>query len=406
MGIPASKVGKVRVRGPLAPFVPAFRSALKELGYTPLSIVNELWMLAGFSLWLQDHGLGAADVTGARIREFVATRQSAGHVIAYPPRLFATITGILVDRGLVVVEHEVPVAGSPVDVLLSSYEAFLLVERGLAAGTAAAYVLRARGFLAGQAPDGDLAGLRAAGVTEAIRVEAARVSVGSTQFFVVAVRSFLRFCFLEGLLPTDLSGAVLTATGRRRSPLASGISTSDAAKLLASCDRRSNEGRRDHAVLLILLRLGLRAGEVAGLVLEDIDWRAGLIAVHGKGHRVDQLPLPEDVGAAITAYLQRGRPRIPGHREVFLRSLAPIAGLGRGGISCIVRRACCRAGVPQVGAHRLRHTLAIDMVNSGVPLPEIAQVLRHRSLTSTAHYARVDLNGLRALARPWPGSVR
>ncbi|WP_113716822.1 tyrosine-type recombinase/integrase [Arthrobacter dokdonensis] len=239
-----------------------------------------------------------------------------------------------------------------------------------------------------------------------LTAEAALVSVGSTQFFVVAVRSFLRFCFLEGLIPTDLSGAVLTATGRRRSPLASGISTSDATKLLESCDGRSNEGRRDHAVLLLLLRLGLRASEVSGLVLEDIDWRAGLVTVHGKGHRVDQLPLPPEVGAAIAAYLQRGRPRPCSHREVFLRSLAPVGGLGRGGISCIVRRACCRAGVPPVGAHRLRHTLGCEMVNFGVPLPEIAQVLRHRSLTSTALYARVDIDGLRALARPWPRSVR
>lgn len=405
MGVPISKVSKVRVMGPLALFVSEFRAALKEAGYTPLSIVNELRMLSDLSRWLQDNGLGAADVTAARIREFVAGWLSAGHVVVYPPRLFATITGILVDRGVIEVEHEEPVVGSPVDVLLASFEAFLLAERGLAACTAAAYVLRARRFLAGQAPDGDLVGLAARDVTEAIQVEAARVSVGSTQFFVVAVRSFLRFCFLEGLLPTDLSGAVLTATGRRRSPLASGISATDAVKLLASCDRRSNDGRRDHAVLLLLLRLGLRAGEVAALELDDIDWHTGLITVHGKGHRVDQLPLPEDVGAAITAYLQRGRPRPCSHREVFLRSLAPVEGLGRGGISCIVRRACCRAGVPPVGAHRLRHTLGCEMVNSGVPLPEIAQVLRHRSLTSTALYARVDIDGLRALARPWPGSV-
>ncbi|MDO5745812.1 MAG: tyrosine-type recombinase/integrase [Micrococcaceae bacterium] len=405
MGVPISKVSKVRVMGPLALFVAEFRAALKEAGYTPLSIVNELRMLSDLSRWLQDNGLGAADLTAARIRDFVATRHSAGHVVAYPPRFFATVTGILVDRGVIEVEHVEPVVASPVDALLASFEAFLLAERGLAACTAAAYVMRARRFLARQAPGGDLAGLAARDVTDAIRAEASLVSVGSTQFFVVAVRSFLRFCFLGGLLPTDLSGAVLTATGRRRSPLASGITVTDAAKLLGSCDGRSNEGRRDHAVLLLLLRLGLRASEVSGLVLEDIDWRAGLVTVHGKGHRVDQLPLPEEVGAAITAYLQRGRPRPCSHREVFLRSLAPVEGLGRGGISCIVRRACCRAGVPPVSAHRLRHTLGCEMVNSGVPLPEIAQVLRHRSLTSTALYARVDIDGLRALARPWPGSV-
>lgn len=157
--------------------------------------------------------------------------------------------------------------------------------------------------------------------------------------------------------------------------------------------------------MLILLRLGLRASEVAALSLEDIDWRGGLIVVHGKGGRDDRLPLPADVGQAITGYLQRGRPRTL-HREVFLRSLAPLEALGRGGISTVVRRACQRAGLAPVGAHRLRHTLACEMVNSGVPLTEIAQVLRHRSLESTALYARLDIDGLRALAQPWPGGER
>ena len=152
-------------------------------------------------------------------------------------------------------------------------------------------------------------------------------------------------------------------------------------------------------------RLGLRAGEVAGLRLEDLDWWAGEIVVHGKGRREDRLPLPDDVGAAITAYLQRGRP-MTSRREVFLRAIAPIAALGRGGVSSIVRRACTRAGLARVGAHRLRHTMACEMVKAGVPLPEISQVLRHRSLVSTAIYARVDLDQLRALAQPWPSPPR
>ncbi len=172
--------------------------------------------------------------------------------------------------------------------------------------------------------------------------------------------------------------------------------------LLDSCDRRRSEGRRDYAVLMTLLRLGLRAGEVAALTLADMDWRAGEMVVHGKGYRVDRLPLPVDVGEAITAYLRR-RPRTT-RREVFLRTVAPIGPLSRGGVSLIVRRACRRAGVTPVGAHRLRHTLACDMVRAGVPLPEISQVLRHRSLVSTAIYARADVDQLRALALPWPSA--
>ncbi|MDJ0358500.1 tyrosine-type recombinase/integrase [Paenarthrobacter sp. PH39-S1] len=330
MGIPATKVSKVRMRGPLAPFAPAFRSALKELGYTPLTMASELRMAADTSRWLEEQGLGARDVTSARIREFVAARHSAGRISPYPHRVFNTVVGILVERGVIQAENSEPAPGSPVDVLLASFETFMLVERGLVQCTATAYVLRARRFLARQAPGGDLAGLATKDVTDAVRAEAAMVSVGSTQFFVVAVRSFLRFCFIEGLLPTDLSGAALSITGRSRSPLAAGISAADARKLLDSCHRRSSEGHRDYAVLLTLLRLGLRASEVAALTLDDIDWRAGLIVVHGKGHRDDRLPLPADVGAAITGYLQRGRPRTTG-REVFLRSLAPVEALSRAG---------------------------------------------------------------------------
>lgn len=402
---PATKVGKVHVMGPLRPFASAFRSRLKDLGYTPLTIAHELRMLADWSRWLQSESLSVADVTRERVEQFVSARRSAGRISPYPSSVFNTMIEILVEQGVIQAGNEAPVLGSSIEVVLGAFRKFLLAERGLAPCTAAAYVLRARRFLDRQAPTGTLSALKTKDVTDAVRTEAAKVSVGSTQFFVVAVRSFLRFCFTEGLIPTDLSGAALTITGRRRSPLAAGITTADTHRLLNSCDRRGREGRRDYAILLILLRLGLRASEVAALSLEDIDWRAGLIVVHGKSRRDDQLPLPADVGASITAYLQRGRPH-SSLREVFLRSLAPVQALGRGGISTVVRRACRRSGIAPVGSHRLRHTLACEMVNSGVPLPEIAQVLRHRSLTSTALYARLDIDGLRALARPWPGGER
>lgn len=175
-------------------------------------------------------------------------------------------------------------------------------------------------------------------------------------------------------------------TGRRRSSLPKGISRPDAEALLASCDRRRAVGRRDHAVVLLLLRLGLRAGEVARLMLEDIDWRAAEIVVHGKGRRDEALPIPADVGEALANYLQRGRPKTS-RREVFLRAKAPFGGLTREAVSGIVRRACSRAGIAPIGAHRLRHTAACGMVSAGVSLSEIGQVLRHRSLVTTAIYA-------------------
>ena len=158
-------------------------------------------------------------------------------------------------------------------------------------------------------------------------------------------------------------------------------------------------------MILVLLRLGLRRGEVASLRLDDVDWRAGELVVHGKGARDDRLPLPADAGEAIAGYLQRGRPKSDS-REVFLQARAPFEPIVAGTVSSTVRRACRRAGIAEVGAHRLRHTAACEMVAAGAPLVEIAQVLRHHSLQSTAVYARVDVEQLRLLAVPWPGGAQ
>ena len=155
----------------------------------------------------------------------------------------------------------------------------------------------------------------------------------------------------------------------------------------------------------MLLRLGLRSGEVAGLRLDDIDWRAGELRGARQGRaREDRLPLPADVGEAIASYLRRGRPRSE-RREVFLRARAPFRADRTGTVASTVRRACRRAGIAEVGSHRLRHTAACEMVGARVPLDRIGQVLRHRSLQSTAIYARVDLDRLRQLAAPWPGGA-
>ncbi|MCA1698408.1 MAG: tyrosine-type recombinase/integrase, partial [Actinobacteria bacterium] len=260
----------------------------------------------------------------------------------------------------------------------------------------------ARRFLDGLSPDRGLAGLTAGQVTAAVLGHSRVVSVSAAQNFVSALRSFLRFCFIEGLVESDLSQAALLVRGRRSSTLPRGISRADARALLGACDRRSALGRRDYAVIIMLLRLGLRRGEVAALRLADIDWRAGEIVIHGKGARQDRLPLPADVGAAIASYLRRGRPQ-SSRREVFLRARAPSAPIASGTVASTVRRACRRAQIAEVGSHRLRHTAACEMVSAQVPLVRIGQVLRHQSLQSTAIYARVDVERLRLLAAPWPG---
>jgi site-specific recombinase XerD len=374
---------------------------LEESGYTALTIVNELRQVQHLSRWLEAGDLVAADLSAARVEEFVSQRRLVVDSRNCSFKGLLVLLEVLRAAGVAPAETS-PDPVSANEVLLASFHRHLLAERGLADCTADAYVARARRFLTGCGVDGDLGAVTAADVTRAVRDEAARVSVGSAQYFVASLRSFLRFCFIEGLAGADLSAAALSVTGRRRSSLPKGISAADTTALLGSCDRRRSDGRRDHAILVVLLRLGLRASEVAGLTLDDIDWRAGEVVVRGKGRRQDRLPLPVEVGDAVVAYLQRGRTRTS-RREVFLRSVAPEGPLGRGGVSFVVRRACRRAGLAEIGAHRLRHTLACQMVAGGLGLTELAQGLRQRNLSSTAIYARVDLDALRELALPWPG---
>jgi site-specific recombinase XerD len=404
MSKPKSKVITVRVVGPLAPYAPQFASLLAERGYTPLSRVNQLQVMVHLSKWLRARDLDVVDVTFALLDEYLAQRRAEGYVAFCSRSSLKQLLDELGSCGAPLVEPVPP--ASEVDTLLAGFAGYLRQERRLAASTTTAYVLRARRFVDGYGHDADLTGLRSGDVTRAVLREAGTVTAGSAQFFVVALRSFLRYGYLTGLINTDMSGASLPVTGRRRSILPQGISTADAKALLGSCDRRTAVGRRDYAVILILVRLGLRACEVAALRLPDIDWRAGRITVHGKGQRVDQLPLPVDVGAAIAAYLRHARPRTD-RREVFLRVIAPRIGLDRGGVSLIVRHACVRAGLEPCGSHRLRHSLACDMVRGGVPLHAIGQVLRHRDAASTSIYARIDIEQLRTVARPWPqGATR
>jgi integrase/recombinase XerD len=391
------------ITGPLAPFAEDYEVKLRERGYSARSLACELRHLARLGGWLEDHRLGAADLSRERLEEFLGglpRRRDGSRVCSR--RALAQILEVLEEHGVARLEtNEAPV--SPSEALLASFERFLLRERAVAVSTASVYVERARRFLAWCAPSGELAGLTASDVTGAVLRASATVSASATKLSVTALRSFLRFSFIEGLTPIDLSAAALSVARRHRSSLPMGIDRKTAAALLGSCDRRRPKGRRDYAVLLVLLRLGLRAGEVARFRLDDIDWRAGEIVVHGKGGHEHRLPLPSDVGEAIAAYLRRGRQNGSVHREVFLRTVAPVGPLSTNGISGIVRCACSRAGVPIIGAHRLRHTLACQMANAGVSLPDIAEVLRHSSISSTREYARVDIEGLRAVAQPWPG---
>jgi len=387
--------------GPLAPFAEEYRLELLARGYTVRSAVNELRQVERLSRWLEVGGLEARDLSPGQIEEFLAVQRRAGRVRSQSRPGLLCLLGVLQERG---VAAEPPAARpSPTQLLLLSFERYLLAERGLAAGTVTGYLAHAGRFLDGL-PAGGLAQVSAAEVSQAVLRVSASAAAATTQNFISGLRAFLGFLFLQGLAETDLSQAALAVQRRQRS-LPRGLASSDVQAILDSCDRRSALGRRDYAIVILLVRLGLRRGEVAALRLDDIDWRTGELVVRGKRSRSDRLPLPPDVGRAIAAYLKNGRPSCP-RREVFLTGRAPLGPVAAGTVASTVRRACRRAGVPEVGSHRLRHTAACDMVSAGVPLVEVAQVLRHHSLQTTAHYARVDLDALRLVAAPWPGSVQ
>ena len=229
------------------------------------------------------------------------------------------------------------------------------------------------------------------------------VLVGS-KVHVGELRSLLRFLYLDGRISASLSESVPGVAVWHNTVLPPRLEPGQVTALLDSCDRATVTGRRDLAILTVLARLGLRAAEIAGLVLDDLDWRAGEIVVRGKATRVDRLPMPIDVGDAVVGYIGHGRPAVES-RHVFLRRRAPLVGIDSTTVTTVVHFACRRAGVPQVGAHRLRHALASELVSAGAPLPEIAQLLRHRDLDSTAVYAKVDRTTLSSLARTWPGSA-
>lgn len=230
-----------------------------------------------------------------------------------------------------------------------------------------------------------------------------RRSAGDGRTMVTALRSLLRFLHVTGRVPRALVPAVPSVPAWRFGSLPRGVNGDHVAALLASCDRESAQGRRDYAILMLLARLGLRAGEVIKITLDDVDWRAGELLVVGKGDRAEVLPLPTDVGEALADYVQHGRPRCAS-RSLFITLRAPLTGLALGTcISGVVQRACTRAGIEPFGPHRLRHSVACDLLGRGAPLAEIGQLLRHRSERSTAIYAKADLASLRGLARPCPG---
>ncbi len=292
--------------------------------------------------------------------------------------------------------------------LLVAFGGWLDRQRGLAPITIHNYCWHGEQFLATlPQPTQVSVSLLDAGTITAFMVEYCRDrNTNSAKSMARSVRSFLRFAHATGRTSGELWGAVPSSSGWHLASLPRSVPASDLEHLLAVAARSrfTVAGRRDYAILLLLARLGLRRGEVAGLRLDDIDWRAAELTVVGKGSRLERLPLPTEPGEAVVAWLVDGRPECE-TRSVFTTLRAPGRPLSSGAIGHVVGSACRTAGLARIGAHRLRHTLATAMLRGGASLPEVGQVLRHRSARSTAIYAKVDEVALRPLARPWPGTA-
>ena len=396
-------------QGPLSKYLDAYAVAVAEQGYTHDSIRQQIVAIADFSRWLKQKHIDVQALDSKVVDRFLRLRRRQQRVRRGDPRTLERLLAMLCQKG-VVKQHQQPVADNARARITNEFRCYLLQERGLSPSTLLNYVPVVEQFLAerfqNKAPN--LAMLRAPHITGFVLRHARQLSPVRAGLMVTALRSFFRYLRHRGAITTDLAGCVPTVPNWSLSTLPRFLPAATVERMLECCDRTTSVGRRNHAILLLLARLGVRAGEVVGLSLDDIDWSMGQITIRGKGGKLAQLPLANDVGAAIAAYLRHDRPG-SATRRVFLRHRAPLVGFGNSStISSLVRRALEHAGVESAhtGAHVFRHSLATNLLREGCSLDEIGELLRHQNPDTTAIYAKVDLVALRTLALPWPGGGR
>ena len=384
-----------------------FEGELLQQGYPPSTVHRKKRLFADLSDWLQAQELTAGDLSFQLADRFLRDRRSAGFA---RHKTHMTLRPILdyLHRLKLTPPLEEPVLEGPANAILKRYRRFLTMERSLIGTTAERYIDRLRPFLDSRnsADALELGNLRPADIISFVVARCPRENSSTAKLTVTALRSFLGFLHLEGITERSLVCAVPSVARRRLVGLPKGLEPDQVQRLLASCHANTPIGCRDLAVLTLLVRLGLRRGEVAKLMLDDIDWRAGTIVVRGKGNCVECVPLPQDVGLRLVEYLEQARPMNALGRAVFVRCVAPYHHLTPTRVSTIVADAARRADLGRVHAHRLRHTAAMQLLRTGASLPEIGQLLRHVRTGTTAIYAKVDRNGLRMIARPWPGDVQ
>jgi integrase/recombinase XerD len=396
--------------GPLSSQIAPFAVWAREQGYALRSRCQQVRLAAGFSRWLGEQAVSVGDLSAEHVSQYLALHAGPSQLRRGDAAILRRLVEFLRREGVAATEKAAPCRLTPVEQEIERFTTYLRSERALSEATVANYVPFVCSFLRDRFGNGQLrlSELSGADVVRFVQRQAPRLHRKRAKLLTTALRSFLHFLRYCGEIHSDLAVAVPCVADWSMGSIPRAIAPDAVRRLLGSLDRSTPLGLRNYAVLLLLARLGLRAAEVAFLELDDIDWAAGQLSVRAKGGERTALPLSVEVGEAIAAYLQHGRPP-SSSRRVFLRLRAPIRGfLEPTAIAGIVRLTLARAQVtaPSKGAHQFRHALAVQMLNSGASLAEIGELLRHRSPQTTTIYAKVDLGALRPLALPWPGGAR
>lgn len=394
--------------GPLGPYLDDFAALLSVEGYARSTTRWKIELVADLSRWLDRRKLGLEELDDTVAGKFLKHRRRKGKSLSQGDGVtMQMLLGHLRNVGAICAPPDEDKKETEVDRIVSGFERYLVKERGLSHATLLIYLPYAERFLCERFGDGpaELNELCPSDISGFILRYAKAQSHSYAKRMVTALRSLFRFMRLDGRIQVDMAACVPTVADWRLSTVPKSLRPEEVERLLESCDQTSATGQRNYAILLMLARLGLRAGEVVAMTLDDIDWEAGELTVRRKGGWQHCLPIPQDVGESLARYIRDVRPRCS-TRKVFIRMKAPLRGLASSvAISTIVRRALDHAGLhpPCKGAHLLRHSLATRMLRNGVSLAEIGEVLGHRLPNTTEIYAKVDVTALREIARPWPG---
>jgi len=393
--------------GPLHPHIAGLAESFTGQGYSSYSTDVKIRLLRNLDRWCMKHRIGIDDLDETQIQKFLHFRRIRGHARNGDPSTLWSLLKYLREENLT--PPAVETTDDALQQLQARFGQYLAEERGLKQATLDWYLFETKRFLSARfGKDRLLLGeLSQRDIIRFVLRRARAISPSGAKRATTVLRGFLRFLYERGEIATNLAASVPRVANWSCAGLPKFLAPDAVERILQTCDEQSAEGRRDHSILILLARLGLRAGEVVQMTLDDIDWDRGELMVRGKGGRQDRLPIPKDVGRALAKYIRRARPRCSS-RRVFIRLRAPHCGLaGPSTVDFVVRSALKRAGLSPAhkGAHMLRHSLATRMLGSGASLTEIGKILRHQSPSTTAIYAKVDLAALRSLTQPWPGGA-